>query len=225
MSDEYDCAHARLAIGGDPHEQSPELSAHLAGCAACTRFRNETLALDARLRAAFELPLTEFRKPVTHAPPARRFAVAASVVLALLVGGGAWLFRPSSALSAELVDHVEHEPRSWQAHDPVSPEALAAVLARAGVRYDARFPVTYASPCPFRGHIVPHLVVQTDRGPLTVMVLAHVKSTAEDVFTEGEYRGIVLPAGAGSIAVVARRGQEFDGDLAAVLEGVGNNLP
>jgi hypothetical protein len=40
------------------------------------------------------------------------------------------------------------------------------------------------------------------------------------VFTEGEYRGIVLPAGSGSIAVVARNGQEFDGDLKAVLEGV-----
>jgi len=88
------------------------------------------------------------------------------------------------------------------------------------VRYDARFPVTYASPCPFRGHIVPHLVVQTDRGPLTVMVLAHVKSETQGTFTEGDYRGIVLPAGVGSVAVVARKGQEFDGDLKGVLEGV-----
>ena len=80
--------------------QSPELSAHLATCAACTRFRTETLALDARLRAAFELSLTEFRKPARQAPPARRFALAASVVLALLIGGGAWLFRPQSALAA-----------------------------------------------------------------------------------------------------------------------------
>ena len=75
--------------------------------------------------------------------------------------------------------------------------------------------MTYASPCPFRGHIVPHLVVQTDRGPLTVMVLEHVKSVAEGKFTEGKYRGIVLPAGSGSIAVVARKGQEFDGALEA----------
>ncbi|HEY6125439.1 MAG TPA: DUF3379 family protein [Steroidobacteraceae bacterium] len=221
MSNEFSCRHARLEIGGDPHGQSPELEAHLATCAACTRFRTETLALDARLRAAFELPLAQFRKPPAKAaPPARRFALAASVVLALLVGGGAWLFRPSSALAAEIVEHVEHEPGSWQGHDPVSPEVLAAVLARAGVRYDSRLPVTYASPCPFRGHIVPHLVVQTDRGPLTVMVLDHVKSDAEGKFSEGEYRGIVMPAGSGSIAVVARKGQEFDGALKDVLEGV-----
>jgi hypothetical protein len=52
------------------------------------------------------------------------------------------------------------------------------------------------------------------------MVLAHVKSEMQGTFTEGKYRGIVLPAGEGSIAVVARKGQEFDGDLKAVLEGV-----
>jgi hypothetical protein len=220
MSNEFDCRHARLEIGGDPHGQAPQLSEHLATCAACTQFRSETLALDARLRAAFELPLAEFRKPAKHALPARRFALAASLVLALLVGGGAWLFRPSSALAADIVEHVEHEPGSWLGHEPVSPEVLAAVLARAGVRYDARLPVTYASPCPFRGHIVPHLVVQTGHGPLTVMVLEHVKSVAEGKFTEGKYRGIVLPAGSGSIAVVAPKGQEFDGALKDVLEGV-----
>lgn len=109
---------------------------------------------------------------------------------------------------------------SWLKAEPVPAELLAAVLAKAGVRYDVRLPVTYASPCPFRGHIVPHLVVQTDRGPLTVMVLAHEQRGTEGEFTEGKYHGIVLAAGAGSIAVVAPEGQEFDGALKDVLEGV-----
>jgi hypothetical protein len=221
MSGALDCKHVRLAIGGEPQVLSAEVAAHVATCAACAKFRDETLAMEGRLKAALELPLHRFRKqPESPKAAPRRFALAASLVLAVLVGGGAWLFRPQSALASELVEHVEHEPGSWQAHEPVSPEFLAAVLAKAGVRYDSRFPVTYASPCPFRGHIVPHLVVQTDRGPLTVMVLAHVKSETTGTFAEGEYSGIVLPAGSGSIAVVARKGQEFDGDLKAVLEGV-----
>jgi len=216
MSNE--CAHARIAIGGEPHAIPPEVTAHLATCAACRQFHAETLSLDGRLRAALEMPLSNFRKAAPA--PARRFAMAASVALALLVGGSFWLFRPQSALAREIVEHVEHEPGSWLGREPVSPEILAAVLAKAGVRYDARLPVTYASPCPFRGHIVPHMVVQTDHGPLTVMVLENVKSEVEGTFTEGEYRGIVLPAGSGSIAVIARKGQEFDSDLKAVLEGV-----
>ena len=221
MSGALECKHARLAIGGEPHVLSAEVTQHIATCAQCARFRDETLAMEGRLKAALELPLHRFRKlPEANKVAPRRFALAASVVLALLLGGGAWLFRPQPALAGEVVEHVKHEPGSWQVHEAVSPEALAAVLAKAGVRYDARFPVTYASPCPFRGHIVPHLVVQTDRGPLTVMVLAHVTAEGAGEFSEGEYHGVVLPAGAGSIAVVAREGQEFDGYLKTLLEGV-----
>jgi hypothetical protein len=123
-------------------------------------------------------------------------------------------------LAGELVEHVLHEPGSWQSRQPVAPELLAAVLAKAGVKYHSRWPVTYASPCPFRGRVVPHLVVQTDRGPLTVMVLAHVASAEKEKFSESGYRGVVMPAGAGSIAVVARQGQDINGALDAVLAGL-----
>jgi hypothetical protein len=220
MSDTPDCRRARLAIGGEPQSLPADLALHVSTCAACAKFRAETLAMEGRLKAALELPLHRFRQPAAKQSAPRRFALAASLLLAVLVGGGAWLFRPHAALAGELVEHVIHEPGSWQGREPVSPEALAAVLAKAGVRYDIRLPVTYASPCPFRGRIVPHLVVQTDRGPLTVMVLAHVAGHEEGEFSEGDYRGIVLPAGSGSIAVVARKGQEFDGDLKAVLAGL-----
>jgi len=223
MSGALECKHARLAIGGAPQELSAEVAQHVATCPQCARFREETLAMEGRLKAALELPLHRFRNPaqISKAAP-RRFALAASVVIALLVGAGAWLFRPQPTLAGEVVEHVKHEPGSWQVHEPVPPEALSAVLAKAGVRYDMRFPVTYASPCPFRGHIVPHLVVQTDRGPLTVMVLAHIKTdaTKQVTFSEGEYHGVVLPAGPGSIAVLAPKGQEFDGYLKPLLEGV-----
>ena len=110
MSNE--CAHARIAIGGEPHALPPEVTAHLATCAACRQFHAETLSLDGRLRAALELPLSNFRKAAPA--PARRFAMAASVALALLVGGSFWLFRPQTALADEVVDHVSHEGGSWE---------------------------------------------------------------------------------------------------------------
>ena len=218
MSGVMDCRHARLEIGGDPNALSAEVARHIATCAACAKFRDETLAMEARLKSALELPLKDFRASPVKAPP-RRFALAASVALAVLVGGGAWLLRPQPALAEDLVEHIRHESGSWQTHDPVSPELLSAVLAKAGVHYDVRLPVTYASPCPFHGHIVPHLVVQTDRGPITVMVLAHEKVKARSEFTEGEYHGILLPADTGGIAVLAPKGQEFEGALDAVLAG------
>jgi hypothetical protein len=218
MSSVIDCKHARLQIGGEPQALSGDVAQHIATCTACSKFRDETLAMEGRLRSALELPLHHFRDSPRKVAP-RRFALAASIVLALLVGGGVWLLRPQPALAAEIVEHVRHEPGSWGTREPVPPGTLAAVLAKAGVRYNLRLPVTYASPCLFRGHIVPHLVVQTDRGPVTVMVLSHEHVKAQVEFIEGEYHGVVYPAGSGSIAVLAPKGQEFDGTLKEMLEG------
>jgi len=203
MSGALEHRDVRLAVGADPGHLSPEVEAHLAGCAECRRFRDETLALDGRLRAALELPLPEFRRRVT---PVRRYALAASVVLALLVAGGAWLFRPSSALAGEVAAHVQEEPDSWNGRDPMPDATIAKVLETAGVEFDARLPVVYAYPCPFRGGRIAHLVVQTAHGPLTVLLLPHVNVTRREKFSEDGLHGLLLPAGSGGVAVLDRDG-------------------
>jgi hypothetical protein len=201
MSGALDHRDVRLAVGADPGHLSPEVEAHLAGCAECRKFRDETLALDGRLRAALELPLPQFRRRV---PPVRRFALAASVALALVVAGGAWLFRPQSALAGEVVAHVQDEADSWNAREQMPDASIAKVLETAGVEFDAHMPIVYAYPCPFRGHRIAHLVVQTAHGPLTVMLLPHVIVTRREKFSESGLSGELLPAGTGSVAVLAR---------------------
>ena len=68
MSAAPDCRHARLHIGAAPQHLPPEVTSHIATCADCSRFRDETLALDGRVRSALEVPLPRFRE---RAPPAR----------------------------------------------------------------------------------------------------------------------------------------------------------
>ncbi len=215
MSDQ--CRHARVAIGGEPHALPPEVSAHLEGCADCRQFRDDTLMLDGRVRAALELPLAGFRK---GAPPARRWALAASLVFGLFLAGGFWLLSPRSALAGEVVEHVRHEEASWAAHDALSPAELANVLQKAGVEFDTSMPVVYAMACTFRGHRVPHLVMQTASGPMTIMLLAHEKVAARQEFSEDGYRGVVLPAGEGSVAVLMRNGAVPEAISGEVVSGV-----
>jgi hypothetical protein len=211
------CQHARVAIGAEPHDLSPEVSAHLESCAACRQFHADTLMLDGRVRAALELPLTRFRK---SAPPARRWALAASLVLGLFLAGGFWVLSPRSVLAGEVVEHVRHEDGSWAAHEVLSPAELANVLQKAGVEFDTSMPVVYAMACMFRGHRVPHLVVQTASGPMTIMLLAHEKVAARQEFSEDGYRGVLLPAGEGSVAVLMRNGAVPEAISTEVVSGV-----
>ncbi|HEX6636258.1 MAG TPA: DUF3379 family protein [Steroidobacteraceae bacterium] len=218
MSGAMDCRHVRLAIGGDPRHLSVEVREHLEGCAACRKFHDETLAMETQLEAALQLPLHEFR--AKSRTPARRFALAASLVVALLAAGGAWLFRPQPALAAQVVEHVRHEAGSWALQRRLTDEEIAAVLARAGVHFDNSMPVVYASPCPFRGHVAPHLVIQTEQGPVTVMLLGEEKVARRQQFAEEGYEGVLLPAGEGSVALVTRGGAVPQTTEAAVLSAV-----
>jgi Protein of unknown function (DUF3379) len=80
---------------------------------------------------------------------------------------------------------------------------LQEILARSGVRLKDIGRVSYAMSCTFRGHRVPHLVVQTQTGPVTVLLLPEERSITEpQALDEGGYAGVILPAPRGGIAVL-----------------------
>jgi hypothetical protein len=215
------CEQARLLIGADPRSDDPSVAEHVAQCAGCARYQQEMRDMDRVVSAALRVDFG----PAVAAPAAgsRRplWAIAASL-LVIVVGAIAWLLNPRDTFAAQVVEHVDGEAfaliRTSQATDQAK---LADVLAHAGVRLkpDAVL-VSYASPCEFRGHVVPHLVVQTERGPVAVMVLANesVSGKSERV-DEAGYRGVIVPAPRGAVAVLGQ-----DGDVASVAATVLNAL-
>ena len=155
-----------------------------------------------------------------HTPP-RLFALAASVAAALVVGGVLWLSRPPESLAAEIVTHVEGEPHSWEKTEPVTAEKLDAVLRKSGVNLGAGMqPVVYASSCWFKGHYVPHMVVSTKDGPVTVMILVHERVKATRQFNEAGYSGLLVPAATGSVAVLSRTPMNLEKPAANVVHAL-----
>ena len=94
------------------------------------------------------------------------------------------------------------------------------MLARAGVSFDSSMPVVYASPCVLRGHVAPHLVVHTEQGPLTVMLLPGEKVSRRQEFSEDGLEGVLLPAGEGSVAVLTQGGAVGPTTEAALISAV-----
>jgi hypothetical protein len=244
---------ARILSGGDPEQPSAELLAHLSTCAECQAYREQMLALNAKLRRALEMDWQKVQRTNPGTPPAlptgtapeealtaqpaaaqvaapsapgpssvtvlkrkapapvprqkrpRLFALAASIAAALVGAFTLWLSRPPESLAAEIVTHVEGEPGSWYKTQPVSADRLAAVLRKSGVKLGTGMdPVVYANSCWFRGHFVPHFVVTTKQGPVTVMILLNEKAAAAQQFKEDGYTGLLVPARTGSVAVISR---------------------
>jgi Protein of unknown function (DUF3379) len=221
------CDDARLLIGGDPETLTRELEEHLRGCAGCRELRAEMLRLNAALRRAFEEPPDIRVADARRAPPPRwrQWALAASVVIAMLAVGGVWLLRPSDTLASEVVAHVKGEPQSWLATHNVSAAAIDHALKSSGIGLDVDSDkIVYAESCWFRGHYVPHLVLQTGHGPATVLLLRHEHVKARDDFHESGMSGVIVPAGDGSIAVLERGGKGVD-ELASELRQEVHWLP
>ena len=211
------CESARLLIGSDPRALPEELAEHVRDCEACTQYRREMLPLEQDLHRALSLapPGRQGRTPrAARAQPARtasyvRWALAASVLITAGIAVVLLALRPTDTLAADLVAHVEAEPQSWSAQQPVAPPALEPILGRAGVRLaPGAGPVVYARTCSFRGRWVPHLVLHSALGSYTVLVLRGERLAQRREFSEEGYSGVLLPVAGGTLAVLGRRGLE-----------------
>jgi hypothetical protein len=146
-------------------------------------------------------------------PPHRRWlAAAASVLLGTAVAVSLWVAAPGRSLAADVVKHMAGEPQAWARTEVPVPEfKLEKVLTDSHVRLrPSAGVVSYASSCSFRGHIVPHLVVQTDSGPVTVMVLTHEALRSAMRFNEQGYRGVIVPIHEHGSLAVLERGPDMD---------------
>ncbi len=200
------CEEARLLIGAVPGASTAVLEEHLRGCPDCARLREEMQALDGEIRMALErAPETTARELVRREPVWRSWALAAGVALATFAVLGVWVLRPTDTLAHDVVAHVQREPDSWLAAEHVSAEGISAALRGAGVALDITSDrLRYVHSCWFRGHYVPHLVVQTAQGPVTVLILRHERTRAARGFSEAGMSGVIVPAERGSLAVLAR---------------------
>jgi hypothetical protein len=224
---------ARLLIGADPHSVPPELAGHLASCPECSQFRSEMTALDANIRRALEeAPLSATPPatvtPITSAPAARRskpisawsrWALAASVAVISILA--VWALRPTDTLAHDVIAHVEYESNSWSSKEDPPTAEINETMAQAGVALDmSSDKVMYAHSCLFRGHVVPHLVVSTPQGPVTVMVLRYESVKHPMNFHEDGMTGVITPAPHGSIAVLMKGNENIDAVAQQVRQSV-----
>lgn len=223
------CLDFRRLIGAEPNSQYPQALQHATTCLACADFAQRTRALDRKILQALQLPVPEtFRhqavfdesvaqedgdaqgKKRTGVNKHRWLALAASLLIGVGIAAAMWLLFPRASLASDLVAHMSHEPQAWLTTDRiVASEELKTVLERSDVNADmSALQVSYAQTCWLHGRFVPHLVVQDDQGPLTVILLPKESVKQEQRFSESEYSGVILPVGQGSVAVLIQGVQD-----------------
>jgi Protein of unknown function (DUF3379) len=208
------CLEFRRIVGAEPSSTAADVAEHAAQCEACARYQREMQQMDQLIHRALSIDVvapadvaaTPIRSTQPKRSPAMRWSLAASLLLAIALSVF-WLGYPRETLATEAVQHALHEPNSLVRTDElVLPEELAEVLSHAQVKLKADMgQVSYATVCLFRGHHVPHFVVQTAQGPVTVLLLRDEKPIQKSrSFKEGKFEGVIVPAPHGVLAVLAQ---------------------
>lgn len=211
------CLEFRKQFGTDPGSQEQQLLAHRQACTACADFAARVQDFDRRLLLALRIPIADDHGGSCQVPENTALAqdrawigLAASLVLGLGVGLLTWWSAPHGDIAQDLLAHARHEQTFLVSTDERVPyQRLDAILRKAGTMLpDGVAGVSYARSCIFRGRLVPHLVVQGENGPVTVMILPDLEVDGPTRFSENGFFGTILPAAAGSIAIIA--GDESD---------------
>jgi len=217
--DKMNCEEYQQAIAADPAFDGG--AAHVVDCPACQSFRREIEALNIGIAKAMQIDVPPLQMPdLTNVerdnvvPMKKRshkllwFALAATVVLATSIGiRMSGMGQHYDSLPEAVLAHLDHEPRSLVVTNVgVSEEQLARAVPAKYARLDNSGPlITYARTCKINGEDVPHLVMQGEYGPVTVLLMPHEK-IAEAMPVEGiNVKGVILPVGDGSVAIIGER--------------------
>lgn len=228
------CEDYRQAITADPAFDGGAV--HANACSGCRAYRDDMRVFDARIAAALAIDVPPLRMPALPdmetdnvvAIGARRFrpmpyALAASVLLAAFAAVRLLMPAPTfDSLADEVLAHLDHEPAALRVTDvPVSERRLARAVPASLARYEPGAAlVTYAKTCVINGKDVPHLVIQGEHGPVTILLMSGEKIAAPVPLDGERVHGLIVPVGDGSIAIIGDREEALGPISDTVLNSV-----
>lgn len=231
------CNEYRETIGADPW--SGDGSEHAADCQACADYRDSMQALDRVIAGALAIDVPEPSIPeLTDAAETERNVVnlpfrrsgraplwlglAASVAIAAVLG--VRFLAPDvvyESLADEVIAHLDHEPKALVVTDvPVAERRLARVVKAKATLHEGIGLVTYARTCVINGNRVPHLVIQGEKGPVTLLLMPDEMVDGITPLEGESVHGFIIPVDSGSIAIIGEREERIGEIQDRVIDSV-----
>ncbi|MFB2801303.1 DUF3379 domain-containing protein [Shewanella seohaensis] len=221
----------------DPHNQDPEFVAQMQENAEYQAFVAELKGLDAKITHALKVDVPEdladklilSQQLQQHHKQRRQtgFLVAMAASIAFIVGISFSLLRLGPVdLAEHALAHVYHEGVALQVDQNVNFSQVNAQLASMNNLGNAKFTeqpgkVYYTSYCDFQGVKSLHLVLQAEKGKVTLFIVPIEKRMVLDnTFADGKYQGMGFEAGDAYILLVG----EDQTDLSFVKDEIKNTF-
>lgn len=221
MSDShaYTCLDFRREKLADPRRLSPAARLHMHDCPMCRAFSRRIDAGEAQTEQVLAVPVPDGLADrvllnVHHGKrlPWSLMALAATVALSFGIGYLQWQPRADVDYGRFAIEHVLHEPESMTDHRLADPSQFRFVLANFGARLHQPIgTVRYMKLCPVPEGTGWHIVLDTDYGPATLLLIPGKRlSTATQTTTLKGYSARALPGGQGYYAIITESPQALE---------------
>jgi len=235
------CEEYKEALAGDPTASFEGGAVHAATCESCAAFTTEMRAFDAKIAKALAIDVPDLVLPelpdiaddnVVNVPFKRKqtfstptwIGIAATVALAAFIGVRMIDLDPGSGLSLpdEILAHVDHEPGALRVTNVAVTDQLFSSVVNPSVGTMDRDIglVTYARSCIINGKTIPHLVIQGEKGPITLLLMPDEMIDGAMTLDGKGVNGVILPLGEGSIAIIGERDEPLEEIEQKVIDSV-----
>ena len=212
----------RRRLLADPNDKSPDMQAYLRDNPTLTAEVQRLRRLDHSIREVMQVPVPEglesrilVRQSWTKQAP-KRLAWAASILLTISVASSVSYYVYDgqirrSNLQTTLVKLTDNALAKLDDTVRVDPNQVKSLISHIGAYLKNDLgTVYYAKKCNIKGQNAAHLVVASEHGPITLFMLpGETRSATSQIQFDDQQRGLLVPAGQGSIAVLGQTSESL----------------
>jgi hypothetical protein len=215
------CLEFRRQLGVEPQSAALEFVRHRADCPRCADAAARALEFESALRRALLVePAPQLAESILLAQATRQnrvqtnlrrgalLALAATFVLAIGVG----VRVEAKPLSVQAVNHLRDEAEVLTSTRLLPAESVRAAFAQRGLTL-RRIPdgIAFVGCCPMGRHLTVHMVMPEGDGPVTVIYVVDRQVRQREDFQRDGWHGRSVPAGRGTLILLARDTDHLDG--------------
>lgn len=235
------CLDCRRELLIDPRNESADLITHIKHCKPCRHEREQLLALENTLESSldYSVPegledrILEISRDENQTGKARSgpfgghvWQMAAGVMLGigLAVYLGLNQYYPlnnASALEVTVLNHITDELNHLHETHDISQQQLGSVMTAINTHATEDIgKLNYAGKCQIRKNAGAHLIVNGEKGPVTVLVMPGEHIGKNMNIESARFDGTIYPTAYGSLAVVGEKGEHIPTIAERMLESI-----
>jgi len=216
------CEQFRKKLLEDPGNEDANFHAHRQVCPSCEKAYQDAMLFEKQLSGAFadtgldrKLPDAILNNVRRYRKTSRRlFSIAASLMLLTMAGAASFHLYQIRSLNDFVLSHIEHEIEQLNNTQIVSHSRLERFVSQFDVPDLPDLSVlpamTYVEKCWMRTGYGLHLIVQGQKGPVTVLFMPNESVEQSQPIQSEDFTGKLYSLGQGSFALVGIPGEPLE---------------